>query len=71
MKPIRKLQKESLVKSVRMRAKESLEDERLVEGKRWRTEEDGPVDDGKGQDEEMEDEDGQVVGDDDFGGFDD
>lgn len=71
MKPIRKLQKETLVKSVRMRAKESLEDERLVEGKRWRTAEDGPANDGKDQDEEMDDEDGQVMGDDDFGGFDD
>lgn len=73
MKPVQKLQKDSLVKSVRMRAKESLEDERLVGGKRWRTAEDGSVEDGrKAQDEEMEDEDGQVVGeDDDFGGFDD
>ncbi|KAI5370233.1 Putative nucleolar, Nop52 [Septoria linicola] len=70
MKPIRKLQKDSLVKSVRVRAKESLEDERLFQGMRWRTEEDRDASEVDG-DDVMSEDDGQVLGDDAFGGFDD
>ncbi|PPJ53405.1 hypothetical protein CBER1_00963 [Cercospora berteroae] len=70
MKPVRKLQKESLVKSVRQRAKESLEDERLFEGTRWRTGEDPDANETTGSAHEDE-EDGDIVGGDDFGGFDD
>ncbi|CAK4033508.1 Ribosomal RNA-processing 1 [Lecanosticta acicola] len=62
MQPVKKLGKESLVKSVRDRAKETVGDERLAdEGKRWRTE--GEAADGK-EDNAEEDRDN-------FGGFDD
>jgi ribosomal RNA-processing protein 1 len=62
MGPIKELQKETPVKSVRVRAKETVEDERFVDGKAWK-EKDG---------EESEDhENGQSGNGDDFGGFDD
>ncbi|KAF2211475.1 hypothetical protein CERZMDRAFT_10296, partial [Cercospora zeae-maydis SCOH1-5] len=61
MKPIRKLQKESLVKSVRQRAKESLDDERLFRGIRWRTAEDVVTDEQMGSVHEDEEEDGDIA----------
>lgn len=58
--PVRELQAETLVKSVRMRAKETVTDDRLVDGKSWREEMDG---------ESQDDQDGEQG--DDFGGFED
>lgn len=63
MEPVRRLVKESVVKSVRVRAKETVEDERLRdEGRRWATEEEKAEED---EDDDGEGEEG------DFGGFDD
>ena len=65
MEPVRRLAKESVVKSVRVRAKETVEDERLRdEGRRWATEEEKA-------EEEDEDDSEQGGEEDDFGGFDD
>lgn len=58
MEPVRKLAKDSLVKSVRSRAKEAVEDERLDNGEAWRVVEEE-------EDDEHEDNEG------DFGGFED
>lgn len=61
LEPVRKMKAESLVKSVRERAKESIEDERLIDGKAWRPEEEG---EDQSKEEEQEEEG-------DFGGFED
>lgn len=60
MEPVRKLMKDSLVKSVRDRAKETVEDERFEKGKDWREVE-----------EEAEEEEGDGDEGGDFGGFED
>lgn len=60
MEPVRKLSKDSLVKSVRVRAREQIEDEGLVDGQAWAE----PIEEDEEHEEEAEDN-GE------FGGFDD
>lgn len=60
IEPVRKLSKDSLVKSVRTRAREQAEDDRLVKGKAWAE-----------PSEEDEEDEAAAQDNGDFGGFDD